>query len=120
MVGGKRVKEYFQIVYDYKKQTWVFNYAKGMTGFKTFAGYRLHGNKMVGEVFAEQLVLSDYSIQLNNDTAPIIVPEPPVVPEPPTHNPMGPSVDPTPSVPWAPKKWQTVYSANTYRVQELR
>ena len=115
MVGGKRVKEYFQIVYDYRKQTWVFNYAKGMAGYETFIGYRINGTEMVGDIFAEQLSLADYTVKLDA----VVVPKPPVIPPP--HNPMGPvEPKPKPKPPWTPKTWQTVYEDNTTRLQKLR
>ena len=110
MVGGKRVKEYFQIVYDYKMQTWVFNYAKGMAGYETFIGYRINGTEMVGDIFAEQLSLANYTVKLDA----VVVPKPPV--EPPVIEP----VPLKPKPPWTPKTWQTVYEAASYRVQELR
>ena len=110
MVGGKRVKEYFQIVYDYKMQTWVFNYAKGMAGYETFIGYRINGTEMVGDIFAEQLSLANYTVKLDA----VVVPKPPV--EPPVIEP----VPPKPKPPWTPKTWQTVYEDNTTRLQKLR
>ncbi len=88
MVNGKRIKETFQVVYDYRTQEWVFNYAKGMSGAKTFAGYRI-GNELVGDAFASMLTLSAYSIKLGGQKpvepdAPI---EPPTLPIPPITTP---------------------------------
>ena len=112
MVGGKRVKEYFQIVYDYKMQTWVFNYSKGMAGYETFIGYRVNGTEMVGDTFAEQLSLANYTVKLDA----VVVPKPPVIPP---HNPMGP-VEPPTNTPFNHKSWTTVWTDGDTMVRKLQ
>ena len=113
LVAGKRVKEFFQIVYDYDTTKWLFHYNKGMSGLKTFSGYRLNGNQMIGGEFAPELMLNSYEVDLLAVSPSETPPNPPDPVDPPEWHP----TDPLPPV----VDWQTTYEWSDvnykYRIQ---